>query len=286
LKNILAKVISNKLLLTGQARYFLMRIEAPDIAATSKPGQFVMLQCGPHTVLRRPISIHSVSLSDIELFYAIPAERPQLLDQEMLGRETEVRDAKGIGTRWMSNLKKDQNISVIGPMGNGFSIEPYSSNLLLIAGGIGIAPLRFLAEYAVSINKNVTILMGAREKEGLLPTRLLPPLVRKVRYVEIGSPGRGYKRGTVLINEDLHQYYAWADQVFACGPRGMYIALDKLIRNWEGNKPVQISLEVRMGCGTGICYSCSINTKQGIKRVCKDGPVFNIKDIIWQEVII
>jgi dihydroorotate dehydrogenase electron transfer subunit len=169
-------------------------------------------------------------------------------------------------------------------MGNGFSIETSSKNLLLLAGGIGIAPLKFLAVRAIALDKNVTILIGARNIKGLFPDRLLPPSVKIIHTIEQGMPNKDYYNGTVL--DVLPEHLAKADQIFACGPQPMYIALSEKIKSLSVNMPVQVSLEVRMGCGTGICYSCSIMTNQGIKRVCKDGPVFNIKDIIWQEVLI
>ena len=82
----------------------------------------------------------------------------------------------------------------------------------------------------------------------------------------------------------IPEYLTKVDQVFACGPEAMYETMQRHMNSWPVEKPVQVSLEVRMGCGVGACYSCSIRTRQGMKRVCKEGPVFDINDIIWQEV--
>jgi dihydroorotate dehydrogenase electron transfer subunit len=108
---------------------------------------------------------------------------------------------------------------------------------------------------------------------------MLPSPVKLIITTEDGTLG---KKDTI-VNIVL-EHVKWADQVCACGPLAMYRAMDTQMPSWPVQKPVQVSLEVRMGCGTGVCYSCSIKTRQGMRRVCKEGPVFNIKDIIWQEV--
>jgi dihydroorotate dehydrogenase electron transfer subunit len=271
LKQISARVISNSQLLSYPgARYFLMRIQAPEIAAKCTPGQFVMLKCGKDTVLRRPISVHSVIEStDVELLYALPDG----------SCDTNMKKVNGAGARWLSTLGTGARLDLIGPLGNGYTVEPSVNRLLLVAGGIGIAPLKFLAEYALARGHEVTFLLGARMQSGIFPPHMLPSKMTLVLATEDGSLGA---KGRIvdLIPEHLEK----ADQVFACGPEAMYEAINKQMEIWPSKKPAQVSLEVRMGCGTGVCYSCSIRTAQGMKRVCKEGPVFNIKDIIWQEV--
>jgi dihydroorotate dehydrogenase electron transfer subunit len=285
LRHISATVLSNRRLLRYPgATYFLMRIQAPEIAPICKPGQFLMLKCGKDALLRRPISIHSVIESTcLELLYALPCKIHDKSYPTDLARETEPQTAIGAGTRWLSKLKKGYQLDLIGPLGNGFTIESSAKNLLLIAGGIGIAPLRFLADTGISMGKNVTMLLGARYRKGHFPDKELPAHVRIIRTIEQGIQSRKYRKGT--ITEIVPEYIDWADQVFACGPKAMYQALDKQMRTYPRERNVQVSLEVRMGCGTGICYSCSIKTQQGMKRVCKEGPVYNIRDIIWQEVV-
>jgi dihydroorotate dehydrogenase electron transfer subunit len=168
---------------------------------------------------------------------------------------------------------------LIGPAGNGFYIDPSAQSILLVAGGIGIAPLKFLAESAVALGKTVTLLIGARTSAAVYPPEDLPASAELLIATDDGSMGT---KATVI--ELIPDYLKRGDQIFACGPEAMYEALNHSLDARKVKNPAQVSLEVRMGCGTGVCYSCSIRTKQGMKRVCKEGPVFNIRDIIWQEV--
>lgn len=235
-----------------------MCVEVPDIAAIARPGQFVMVWCGEDVTLRRPLSIHRV----------VDSSRLCLLYQ-----------VAGTGTYWLCHRQKGETLDLLGPLGNGFSIEPSSQNLLLVAGGIGIAPLVFLAQQAIEQGKAVKLLLGARTSEGLYPEDHLPGGIESVLVTEDGSVGR---RG--MITGTLSEFSTWADAVYACGPKAMYEIIGEQKRRREIGKPVQISLEVRMGCGLGACYGCSIRTRHGMKRVCQDGPVFDLEEIIWQEV--
>jgi dihydroorotate dehydrogenase electron transfer subunit len=267
MKQINARVISNEEVLRYPgAACFLMQIDAAAIVKESRPGQFLMLKCGEDCILRRPISINSVSdTGHVRLLYQVGVAAEG--------------GAEGIGTVWLSKLKKGDSIDVIGPLGNGFTVAPGSRSLLLVAGGVGIAPLGFLAERAVSAGLEVVLLMGARSAAGILPQNMLPSKATCVFTTDDGT--KGWKGA---VTDILPQYLERADQVFACGPPAM---LEKLAAiPGVGSRPVQVSLEVRMGCGAGACYGCSIKTVKGMKRVCREGPVFDIKDIICQEVSI
>jgi dihydroorotate dehydrogenase electron transfer subunit len=269
LKQVNAGVISNSELMGCQgAKYFLMEVTCPEVTGDCRPGQFFMLQCGRDSLLRRPVSIHSIARSGrLQFLYAVPD-----IDQALQG--------PGIkGTQWLSHLKKGDELGLIGPLGNGFSVETASNSILIVAGGIGIAPLKYLAEDALAAGKHVTLLAGARTASGLFPRKMLPAGVETVIATDDGS--EGIKSSVVDL---VQQHIGRADMVFACGPLAMYQAMTARMPAWGADKPVQVSLEVRMGCGFGVCYGCSIKTKQGMQRVCKEGPVFNIKDIIWQEV--
>ena len=236
----------------------LVCAEAPDIATTAKPGQFLMVQCGKEFTLRRPLSIHQVAdSSQLHLLFAVV----------------------GKGTSWLSQRQKGETLDLLGPLGNGFSIEPTSKNLLLIAGGIGIAPLTFLAQQALSQEKSVTLLLGASTAAQLYPQQLPPTRIQTIVTTEDGSSG---KKG--MITDVLPDFIDWADQIYACGPPTMYQAIASQKQQQHVKKPVQISLEVRMGCGLGACYGCSIKTRHGMKKVCQDGPIFNLDEILWQEV--
>jgi len=255
-----------------------MHIKAPDISASSKPGQFLMLKCGTNSLLRRPISIHSASSEEIELLYAVSNINDRLYPAGPM-EEKNIRRTRGSGSKWLSGLKTGDRLDVIGPLGNGFQISRTAKSILIVAGGIGIAPLKFLAETALSLGKKATMLVGARTAAGIYPSQALPSTLEIVPTTEDGSLGI---KSTVI--DLIPAYFNSVAQIFACGPEAMYEALSANMETHNIRNPVQVSLEVRMGCGTGVCYSCSIKTKQGMKRVCKEGPVFNIRDIIWQEV--
>jgi len=257
MKQVYASIISNTEIMPGVN---LMWFEAPDIAATAQPGQFVTVSCGD-LVLRRPFSIHQVNLNLVALLFKVV----------------------GKGTLWLSQRREGDKMDILGSLGKGFSIEPGSRNLLLVAGGIGIAPFAFLLQH-VSHQHGVRLIYGASTASGLYSFSLLPSEVQFVPVTEDGSIGR---KG--LASDILPEFLDWADQVYACGPVGMYKAMSKQMssRAQRSNlklKKCQVSLELRMGCGIGACYGCSINTEKGLRKVCRDGPVFELDDILWEEV--
>jgi len=183
----------------------------------------------------------------------------------------------GKGTYWLSQQRSGDIVDIFGPLGNSYSVSPDSKNLLLVAGGIGIAPLRFLAQEALSESHSVTLIFGAQSKTQLYPEKFLPSGINLVATTEDGTIGH---QG--IVTDLLPDYIDWADQIFACGPAGMYQTMAQMSE--LRNKPVQISLEVMMGCGRGVCYGCTIKTKAGLKRVCQDGPVFDLDSIPFDEL--
>ena len=177
-------------------------------------------------------------------------------------------------------IRAGDNIDIFGPLGNGFSIQPAARNLLLLAGGMGIAPLYFLALEAVKKGCSVKLLYGTPNKNRY-PESLLPSQLELISVTDDGSIGT---KG--MVTDILPDFADWADQIFTCGPLPMY--LDIACRKQElklKDKSVQVSLEMRMGCGLGVCYSCTIKTKKGLEQVCKDGPVFNLDDILWDKLV-
>jgi dihydroorotate dehydrogenase electron transfer subunit len=290
----------------------LMWLEAPDIAVAAQPGQFITVRCEDF-VLRRPFSIHQVS----------PLSSPSTGEDLGEGEFAILFKVVGKGTRWLSRRKVGDKVDVLGPLGNGFSIPPViaryevprqSENLLLVAGGIGIAPLCFLAQYASS-QHSITLIQGAStavqslflnpspvkgegKGEGEKRSNLLP-LPSNVRFISVTEDGSAGRKG--VVTDILPDFLDWADQIYACGPLDMYKTMAGLTLNpspskgegkGEGEKrseesklrKCQISLEVRMGCGIGACYGCTINTRKGLRKVCHDGPVFELDDILWEEV--
>ena len=240
---------------------YLMWLEAPAIAGGARPGQFVMVGCGGDTYLPRPLSVHRVDGGQLALLFSVV----------------------GNGTKRLAQVKKGDTVSLFGPLGNSFSVDKGAKNLLLVAGGMGIAPLYYLAETAAGQGKKVTVIIGARSRDALLPVSLpqkyyekgLPPAgVNVVAATDDGS--EGFKG---LATQLIPHYLTGTDQVFACGPAAMYKSMVKM-PELEG-KDVQLSLEIMMGCGVGVCYGCTIKTKSGLKQVCKDGPVFGMGEIIF-----
>ena len=267
MKQLKAKVISNETVLEGIEHRSrrkiscvnLIRLHCPEIAGKAKPGQFVMVNCGEECVLPRPFSIHQANEDHITLYYNVWAD--------------------GRGTPWLAKRGVDDDTVIIDePLGNGYLIHPESRRLLLVAGGIGIASLRFLIDEAVKRGLEVTLLCGTPTVDHRYPPNRLPP---EVELVPVTEDGRAGTKG--LATDLLPDFVDWADQIFACGPVGMYQAMARMPE--LKNKMVQISLEMRMGCGRGICYACTIKTNHGLKQVCKDGPVFDLGDIIWNDLV-
>jgi len=252
-----------------------MWIEEPDIAVAAQPGQFITVRCGDFT-LRRPFSVHQVSSREIALLFKVA----------------------GKGSLWLSQRQRGERMDILGPLGKGFSIPPtksgQSKHLLLVAGGIGIAPLVFLMQHASSQHQ-ITLIHGASIAAQLYPfssaaekRSKLSLLSKGVQFIPVTEDGNMGQKGKAT--DILPDFLDWADQVYACGPVDMYKAMAEMsLRAKRSNlklKKCQVSLEVRMGCSFGACYSCTINTKKGLKHVCRDGPIFELDDIIWQEVSI
>ncbi len=266
MKQVTARVIDNRQILPGMARPHarnisgvqLLWLSCPDIAQEARPGQFVMVRCGGDCLLPRPFSIHQVNKEGIALLFNVWQG--------------------GKGTRWLAGLKANENVELFGPLGNTYTILPGSRNLLLVAGGMGVAPLYFLAQEALKQGCHVTLLYGTPDARRLRE-EFLPARIELVSATEDGAVGRKGK-----VTELLPEFVSQADQVFACGPIPMYRDMVGKYHKLLKNKSVQVSLEVRMGCGLGVCYGCTIKTKTGLKQVCKDGPVFELQDILWDEL--
>jgi len=216
-----------------------------------------MFNCESNTLLRRPVSVHQVDKDRLALLFSVV----------------------GKGTEWLSKRSIGDKIDILGPLGNGFSINSGTKRLLLVAGGIGIAPIVFLAKEAIRRELSVTLLLGAQTKDCLYPQDLLSDDIELVIATDDGTSGR---KG--MVSELLPKFSNRCDQVFACGPSAMYRHIHNNNENFLKGNPAQISLEMRMGCGFGVCYGCTIKTKNGLNQVCQDGPVFDLDDILWDEL--
>jgi dihydroorotate dehydrogenase electron transfer subunit len=283
-------------------------LHAPEVVQGAAPGQFLMLRCndaatsdgernvaatfrsplpGPHEG-HGGLKLASSSLGHTEITYGPPMlPRPmsyhRLRPAQGGGHDFAILlEVIGPGTQWLSRRQPGDRILAYGPLGRGYAIRRGAGNLLLVAGGIGVAPLVWLADEQVARGRHVTLIQGARSADGLFPARLLPPEVEVVAVTEDGSMGQ---RG--LVTDLVPDYLSWADQVFACGPNAMFRALADVVRRCEGEgarrrrKPVQVLLEEVMPCGTGICYGCAVMTRRGVRLICKDGPRFELRDVFW-----
>jgi dihydroorotate dehydrogenase electron transfer subunit len=262
MEQVVSQVVSNEQVIAGG---YLMWLDCPQIASAVVPGQFVMVLCRSREadvpLLRRPLSIHRVDGDRVALLYTVV----------------------GQGTRWLADRKPGDQIDILGPLGNNFSFDVNSKKLLIVAGGIGIAPTVALADYAVARGYITTLLIGCRSAEYLYPEAELARAVAMglnvVVVTEDGSKGR---KG--MVTDALAELSPAADQIYACGPLPMYLAIDRNI-DILSNKPTQACLEQMMGCGWGVCYGCTVETVDGLQKVCQDGPIFNIEDVAWNSVV-
>lgn len=253
--------------------FFLLKIGMPDIFSQPIPGQFVMIrQAGRQDpFLSRPISIYSFRRSkskcSIELLYRVV----------------------GKGTQVLSELSKGSKVEICGPLGNGFSIASSKKKIVLIAGGIGVAPLSHLAQclhQTISKRDNaMTLYLGAHTANALVGLADLQKYCDKIILcTDDGTEGER----TLVTNaflRDIKKYPTEDSMIYACGPKPMIGSLATILNN---QYHCQVSLEEKMACGVGACMGCVVAIRNEFgektyKRVCVDGPVFSIQDIIWEK---
>lgn len=250
------KIISNAVRGTG---YFDMEFEAG--FAEALPGQFIMMRVGDSRdpLLRRPMSIAGFKDGICRVICKV------------VGR----------GTQLLSGKNPGDAIDVLGPFGNSFQPPKNANHILLVAGGIGVAPLLFFAKR--NPDKRYTVLIGGRTKNDILAIDDFQSLrdVHISATTEDGTMGTKGLVTTLLHNqrefERLNQVPGF---MLACGPKPMLKAMDEIVNvfGWQG----ELSLEERMGCGFGVCLGCVVDTVGGRKRMCVDGPVFKTGSVKWQ----
>lgn len=203
--------------------------------------------------------MHRIHGSSLELLYAVA----------------------GKGTELLSQKQKDEELDVLGPLGNGFSLDGEAENIILIGGGMGVAPLLALAESLVKRKKGkMHIIIGAKTKDLVLCEKEFGDLGVKVHIsTEDGSYGKQGLATDALDNLLLTIHYQLSTVIYACGPKSMFRKVAEIC------KPLHIacqgSWEENMGCGIGACHGCAVKTKNGYQRTCCDGPVFNLSEIEW-----
>jgi len=236
----------------------VLTLDAGSAAYNAAPGQFLHIRCGSGgwPLLRRPMSVYRTEGRTVQLM---------------------VRDV-GEGSHLLVQSKPGDELDCLGPSGCGFRLESKARNLLMVGGGYGVAPLVGLAERAIARGANVTLAVGAATDALVFPASLLPEEVEYLVATDDGSAGH---HG--LVTDLLPDRLPWADAVYSCGPLPMTATLARIMRERAPRTPGQVAMEERMGCSMGVCLGCVVETRKGPMRVCTDGPVFRVGDIVWRE---
>jgi dihydroorotate dehydrogenase electron transfer subunit len=224
---------------------FVVTIEAPEIAASVRAGQFVNLGWSPGPLLRRPFSVYRTDGDRIEI----------------------VLKAVGEGTSQLLAMTAGDRLSCLGPLGHGFDLSSGPNSVVLISGGLGVAPMPIAAKEATALGMRVTWVHGARSGDELCSES---DGHQVIWATDDGS--KGIAGTAVAAAPD-------ADLVLACGPNRMLAAVAD---RWPNAK---VAVETYMGCGTGVCLGCAVPlTRGGYDRACKEGPVYRAADIDWSSL--
>ncbi len=241
--------------------YFRLVVNAPEIAPLVQPGQFAHVRIPPlrEALLRRPFSIFQVSGSTVSILY------------KNIGKGTDV----------LSRMRPGEELSMIGPLGHGFTVPPSASETpLLVAGGYGMAALYLLAQR--SPQKGI-VFVGGRRRVDILCEAEFRALGWEVRVMtENGSHGEKGLVTQALLTELKRR--APGRKLFACGPTPMLKAVGQLAAEFK--LPAELSLDEHMGCGIGVCLTCVVPIKAGdgweYQRTCTEGPVFDSRQVAWE----
>ncbi|PNR88970.1 diguanylate cyclase [Petrotoga sp. 9T1HF07.CasAA.8.2] len=226
---------------------FELKVQIESNDSLGDPGQFYMLRSWDFDpLLSRPFSICNIEGSVVTFLYKI------------VGR----------GTNYLSKLKPKDKLKVLGPLGNGFNLN-VNGKVALISGGIGIPPMIYLAK---KLSTEIDFYAGFTNEVYYMD--YVQKYVNKIYITtEDGSTGQ---KGFITDIFRPEKY----DVVFTCGPSAM---MKKVVEKCENMIPVFVSMESIMACGMGACLGCSIKTKSGMKRVCKEGPVFEGREVFFDD---
>ena len=242
----------------------LMRLESPSIARSLAPGQFVHMKVPGMEghILRRPFSVYRCDpeAGCLEIIYQVV----------------------GFGTQHMTGLELGAKAALIGPVGRGWQVPEGARSALLVGGGVGAAPLYMFAQQLCSQGVQVQVVLGAQTKDALVTyddycalegSAVLPA-------TDDGSFGHaGFCTQPAQEALDAAAADGGLDFVACCGPEPLMRIVAGMCR--DAHVPCQVSMERRMACGVGACLSCVVETTQGKKRSCVDGPVFDALEVVW-----
>ena len=241
---------------------FLVKVSAPPaVVQRLRAGQFFNITCrfpsSMDPLLRRPYSVYRTDREESSLTFLV---RP-------FGR----------GSAWLATRQPGEVLSLLGPLGNWFEIPSRAQRVVMVAGGVGAAPLVMLSDEAAAKGIDVAFIMGAADEAGLLAAS---ELSHKVEYIAATDDGSRGHRG--LATEVVADFVPWADRIFACGPEPMYRTLRTVVDPLRlHRKPkIQISVERGMACGIGACLGCVVETHRGMITSCVQGPVFDLDEVI------
>jgi dihydroorotate dehydrogenase electron transfer subunit len=239
-------------------RYVLIKLTDEKSLPDMQPGQFVEVRVdgSTSTFLRRPISINFVDREKNELWLLVATV--------------------GDGTKQMAKLQPGDTLNCVLPLGNGFTPAKQGEKVLLVGGGVGVAPLLYMGAEMMRQGIEPTFLLGARMANDLLMLPIFNKYGRAYVTTEDGSMGeKGFVTNHSILTEERF------DRISTCGPTPMMKAVARYAR--QNNVDCEVSLENLMACGLGACLCCVEKTTEGNLCVCKDGPVFNIKKLLWQD---
>ena len=238
-------------------KYALLKLTHHEPLPEMLPGQFVEVRADhtASTFLRRPISINFVDRDNNELWLLVAVV--------------------GDGTRHITSVHPGDTLNCVLPLGNGFTMPTAAAErILLVGGGVGVAPLLYMGAEMHRMGVEPTFLLGARKSSDLLELDLFRKYGRVLVTTEDGSAG---EKGFVTNHSVLAEHF---DRISTCGPKPMMVAVAKYAK--QAGVACEVSLENMMACGVGACLCCVEKTVEGNLCVCKEGPVFDIKRLLWQ----
>lgn len=246
-------LLSNNEILPGA---HLLEARDPQLARAAQPGQYCMVRCcdsrASDPLLRRP--------------FFIAASEPERGICRFLVYE------RGRGSGWLTRLQAGMQLDILGPLGRGWTIRAETRNLLLIGEEPGLAAVLALARSALEREIAVTLIHHIRSAEQSYPPALLPPEVEYQVFTDLEKPER--------LAAQISDYLSWADAACCSVSEETIIALARGSARWRERHFAQAALCKPLACATGACLSCPIELQQGARLLCREGPVFAVRELV------